>query len=239
MQVAFLSDIHANRVAFELVLRDLDRKKPDKIVFLGDAATLGPDPTGVMRLLRTLRPVCVLGNHDSYCLDRHTAPALEWVSPWYREQLTDEDMDFLATFRPTNTLELENGLEVLCYHGSPLSFNDQILPTTPADKLECYLDGTESQVYVGGHTHIQMMKQFRGKTIINAGAVGQPFEFVPFSMEHGPRFLPWAEYSLLNWDGSQLGVELRRLPLDKSEIARQYTKSGMPDPLYWFSLWLF
>lgn len=239
MQIAFLSDIHANRIAFETVLRDLDRKKPDRVVFLGDAATLGPDPSGVMRLLRTLAPTCILGNHDSYLLDPASAPEINWVSSWYREQLSDEDMDTLRTFQPRACIELEGGLRISCYHGSPKSFNDQILPTTPAETLETYLNGSNSQVYIGGHTHIQMMKQFRGKTIVNAGAVGQPFEYVPFSMKDGPRFLPWAEYTLLHWDGIQTGIELRRLPLDKAEMARQYAESSMPDPQYWFSLWLF
>jgi putative phosphoesterase len=236
MRIAFISDIHANLVALEAVLRDIDDKKPDEIIFLGDAATLGPQPHEVMVELRRLGCRSVLGNHDGFLLDRLTAPEL--VSGWYADQLIDEDLDFLRTFQPTIELELDWTNRILCYHGSPASNTDQILPTTPADRLEGYLNGSPGPVFIGGHTHIQMMKQFMGKTVINAGSVGMPFEFVPFPESVGPRFLPWAEYTLVHWDGRQTGIELRKIPLDMDAVFRSYTHSTMPQALYWWSLWL-
>jgi hypothetical protein len=83
-----------------------------------------------------------------------------------------------------------------------------------------------------------MMKQFKGKTIVNAGSVGMPFEFVPFPESTGPRFLPWAEYTILHWDGHQTGVELRKIPIDLDKVFRSYAASTMPEALYWWSLWL-
>ncbi|HUF39859.1 MAG TPA: metallophosphoesterase family protein [Anaerolineales bacterium] len=236
MRIAFISDIHANLVAFEAVLRDIDEKKPDEIVFLGDAATLGPQPRAVMAELRKLGPRSVLGNHDGFMLDHNTAPEL--VSNWYADQLTGDDVDFLRTFRPTIELELDPDNKILCYHGSPASNTDQILPATPADRLEGYLDGSPGPVFIGGHTHIQMMKQFKGRTVINAGSVGMPFESVPFPETAGPRFLPWAEYTILHWDSRQTGVELRKIPLDMDAVFRSYTRSTMPEALYWWNLWL-
>jgi putative phosphoesterase len=236
MRIAFISDIHANLVAFEAVLRDIDEKKPDEIIFLGDAATLGPQPREVMAALRKLGCRSVLGNHDGFLLHPETAPEL--VSTWYADQMSGGDLDFLKTFEPIITLELDPDNQVICYHGSPASNTDQILPTTPADRLEAYLDGSPGPIFIGGHTHIQMMKQFKGKTVINAGSVGMPFEFVPFPETAGPRFLPWAEYTLLHWDGRQTGVELRKISLDMDKVFESYTHSTMPEALYWWNLWL-
>ena len=236
MRLAFISDIHANLVALEAVLRDIDRQKPDQIIFLGDAATLGPQPHAVLAELRRLKPISIMGNHDEFVLDRSTAPEL--VSDWYADQLTDEDLDFVRTFVDLHKIELDPANKIICYHGSPKSNTDQILPTTPADRLESFLFNTPAEIYIGGHTHIQMMKQYKGRTVVNAGSVGMPFEFVPFSEVSGPRFLPWAEYMILHWDGSNLGVELRRIPLDLDALFRSYSRSEMPEALYWWSLWL-
>jgi putative phosphoesterase len=236
MRIAFISDIHANLVALEAVLRDIDDKKPDRVIFLGDAATLGPQPHEVLVELRKLGCRSVIGNHDGFILDRGTAPEL--VSEWYADQLSPDDVDFMHTFEPTIELELDANNRILCYHGSPGSNTDQILPTTPAARLDSFLNGSPGPIFIGGHTHIQMMKQFKGKTIVNAGSVGMPFEFVPFPESSGPRFLPWAEYTLVHWDGRQTGVELRKIPIDLDAVFRSYSQSTMPEALYWWSLWL-
>lgn len=238
MQIAFISDIHANLVAFETVLRDIDRRKPDRIVFLGDACTLGPQPQEVLDLLRSLDCPCILGNHDGFVFDRRSAPDLEWTSRWFADQCRPIDLDFLRTFQPALVLDLDESTRVICYHGSPKSNTDQILPSTPEETLDAYLEGYPGRYYLGGHTHIQMMKQFKGKWIINPGSVGMPFERVPFPLEEGPRLLPWAEYAILAWDGTAMGVELRRLPIDMGKLKESYAMSAMPDGMYWWSLWL-
>jgi putative phosphoesterase len=237
MRIAFLSDIHANLVAFEAVLADLEASKPEKIIFLGDAATLGPNPRGVMERLRAINCPCIMGNHDAFVLDRATAPDLDWVSDWYARQLTAGDLDYLRTFLPTLTIPLDEHTSLLCYHGSPQSNTDQILPTTPGEKLEAMLGSQPAEYYIGGHTHIQMMKQYNGRIIINPGSVGMPFEHVPFP-ETGPRFLPYAEYGTLHFESGHFGIELRRVPLDLPRLRQSYFSSRMPDAMYWWGLWL-
>ena len=69
MRVALLSDIHGNLTAFEAVLADTQTASIDQVIFLGDAATLGPHANEVVELLRGLNCPCVLGNHESYQLN--------------------------------------------------------------------------------------------------------------------------------------------------------------------------
>lgn len=238
MQIAFISDIHANLVSFEAVLRDIDRRRPDRIVFLGDACTLGPQPRESLRLLKSLDCPCVMGNHDAFVLDRRTAPNLEWTSRWFAEQLEPEDLDFLRTFAQTLTLDLDGERKITCYHGSPKKNTDQILPVTPAEELDALLEESPGPVYFGGHTHIQMVRQHLGRLVVNAGSVGMPFQKVPFSASEGPRLLPWAEYTLFHLDGQTLGIEPRRIAVDLTALRQSYENSAMPDAMYWWSLWL-
>ncbi|MFN9969720.1 MAG: metallophosphoesterase family protein, partial [Phycisphaerae bacterium] len=44
MPTAVISDIHANAEAFKRVLEDINRRKIDRIICLGDVVGYGPDP---------------------------------------------------------------------------------------------------------------------------------------------------------------------------------------------------
>ncbi len=67
MQIAVLSDIHANLEAFRRVLEDIDSRCPgvDEIISLGDTLGYGPEPEACMALLRKSGIVSVQGNHES------------------------------------------------------------------------------------------------------------------------------------------------------------------------------
>ncbi|MCG8423490.1 MAG: metallophosphatase family protein [Proteobacteria bacterium] len=47
MRIALISDIHGNQVALDAVLRDIEQRNVDRIVCLGDVATLGSCPLSV------------------------------------------------------------------------------------------------------------------------------------------------------------------------------------------------
>jgi predicted phosphodiesterase len=44
MTTAILSDIHGNLEALEAVLAELDRRKPDRVICLGDIVGYGASP---------------------------------------------------------------------------------------------------------------------------------------------------------------------------------------------------
>src|SRR5216683_3152728 len=64
MRVAILSDIHANRTAFEAVLRDLRQTAPDLILHGGDLADSGASPVDIVDRIRDLGWQGVVGNTD-------------------------------------------------------------------------------------------------------------------------------------------------------------------------------
>ena len=62
MIVALLSDIHANVIALEAVLRDLP--EVSGIWVMGDTVGYGPDPAPTLALLRERGATLIAGNHD-------------------------------------------------------------------------------------------------------------------------------------------------------------------------------
>src|SRR5687767_10171324 len=181
MRIAFISDIHGNFTAFKAVLTDLNSQNVDQIVSLGDTITLGPQPLEVLAKLKELNCVYIKGNHDwaildpeqalSFQITEHLLPDLHWC----KERLAEEDLDFIRSFRDTYEFTFPNGVSVMCFHGSPHSVIDLIQSTTPAEELAKYFDGQATDVFIGGHSHIQMHRRHGDKLVLNSSSVGNAF----------------------------------------------------------------
>jgi predicted phosphodiesterase len=238
MPLAVISDIHGNLVALDAVLSDLATRSIEPTLCLGDVAATGPQPREVIARLRELGCPVVMGNTDDWLLhpavktntedDDMDRRRLQEIELWGAEQLTAEDRAYLASFQPTVSMELEGGMRLLAYHGSPRSFDEQILPTLSSDGLDAALDGREADLYIGGHTHMQMFCRHRRSLVINPGSVGLAIDSgPPFD---GPICNPaWAEYAIINAGGpDELTVELRRAPFDVEALRQAIYASGMP-----------
>ena len=233
MRLALISDIHGNLTALQTVLEDIRRERIDSIICLGDVATNGPHPKQVIAELQRLGCPCILGNHESAVLDPDAAlryqiaPTLIESLHWTRDQLAQSELDYLRAFKPTISVALGDSTQLLCFHASPLSNTDLLLAMTPVEDLAEMLAGCDAKFFAGGHTHIQMLRQYDGLLIINPGSVGQPFRafLIPGSP---PALLPWAEYAILEWANRALSVGLRRLPFDVIEYCRAVSASGIP-----------
>ena len=243
-QIGIFSDIHGNAVAFEAVLAALRAEGVERFVCLGDVAATGPQPREVIQRLRDLGCPVVMGNTDDHLLapiepesgDEDLIRIRE-LDHWGAEQLTSDERAFLASFAPTVTLPLANGGSLLCYHGTPRSFNELLLPTTPVDEVDEALDGVTATVLAGGHTHQQMIRRHRGFMMLNPGSVGLPVDRVPFSTQ--ARNPPWAEFAVLtSGDDGGIGVALRRVPFDVVAHLATVRASGMPHAEWYASDWI-
>jgi predicted phosphodiesterase len=241
MKVALISDIHGNLPALEAALADIRTHGTDQIIFLGDAATLGPQPKETLDLLRTLDCVCIMGNHDAALLDLTRAADLQIGASlfasleWGQSLLNETDFAFLRSFRPTYELELGNTLSLLCFHGSPRSNTDMILSTTTDAIMDGYFAGQPATILAGGHTHVQMLRQRGMQAIINTGSVGSAF-MEPF-LYNGttPRLIPWAEYALVRAEHGGWSVDLRRVPFDTESVCRALEAGDNPSRDWWLS----
>jgi len=232
VRTALIADIHGNLVALRAVVADLTARHSDRIVCLGDVAGTGPQPGEAIEAIDQLRCEVVMGNTDEWLLeptdeaieDDDTRRIVE-IDLWAREQLTAEHLAALGRYRPR--VELDG---LICYHGSPRSNTEALLPTTPDAELGTMLAGYEREVMAGGHTHTAMLRRFRQSIVINPGSVGLPFEQTASGAFRNP---PWAEYAIVE-DGR---VEFHRVPVDVGAVTETALASGMPNATWWIKDW--
>jgi putative phosphoesterase len=236
MRIAVFSDMHGNDVAFESVDGDIKKQKVDQLVCLGDAIQGGPQPAAVVQRLRRLSCPVVMGNADAWLLSG-TETGDEGIPPerlkkmgeirdWSLSQLSEDDRTFISNFQPTITLNLEGDLNVLCFHGSPASFDDVILPTAPQEEFHKFLGAYADHILTGGHTHAQQIRRNGELFFFNPGSVGFAYSHnQPDDQFHAD---PWAEYAILTIEDGQTSLEFRHVPFDVNELIRIYRDSGRP-----------
>jgi predicted phosphodiesterase len=242
MRVALISDIHGNFVALQTVLDDIERAAVDRIVCLGDVAANGPQPREVIEKIRALDCPMVRGNTDDWFLvpqrfdpNSERERRLMAMRDWAMEKFSPADLDFMRAFQPTIQLPLDNGVTLLCYHGSPHAHTDVILATTPDDELARMIGAPRAMVLAGGHTHQQMLRRYRDAIVLTVGSVGMPFE--RGSISNPDRHPARGEYAIVDARGGHLAVELRRVPLDVDAVVRAARASGMPSIDAWVAEW--
>src|SRR6202042_525607 len=96
------------------VLAQIDRVGVDRLVCLGDVATLGPHPERVLATLEERGCPVILGNHDEFLLDaelirRYTElPIVLDAVTWCRDRLSGPQLDFVRTFLPQLEIPLDD-----------------------------------------------------------------------------------------------------------------------------------
>jgi predicted phosphodiesterase len=123
-------------------------------------------------------------------------------------------------------IPLEGGRTLLCFHGSPTSFDDLIFPETPQDEFARVLGPYTPAVLTGGHTHIQYVRRLSDTFYFNPGSVGVAYD--RHQSEERPRMDSWAEYALLTSEGERLALEFRRVPYDTAALVVVLRASGRP-----------
>ena len=64
MKIAIISDVHGNSQALQAVLKDLERRKVEMIINLGDSVYGPLDPLGTIELLMNNEMIHIKGNCD-------------------------------------------------------------------------------------------------------------------------------------------------------------------------------
>lgn len=233
-RVAFISDLHANLVALDAALAEIDELGIDEIICLGDIVDLGPQPQAVVDRLRERGVRCVRGNHDP--LDEHPGhPVLADIEAWTQTQLDPASLAELAALPDCVTLDLD-GVRVLCVHGSPSGINDQVLDTTATDDLLRWTTGWEFDVMVCGHTHVQLLRRIDKQVFVNVGSLGMPFARA--FCGGTPQVLPWAEWAIVGVDEHGVSIELRRTKYDVGRFAETLREAEFPYAEKWLDNWL-
>jgi diadenosine tetraphosphatase ApaH/serine/threonine PP2A family protein phosphatase len=191
MRVAALYDLHAMPWALEAVLAEVDA---DAIVLGGDYL-YGPYPRELVATVRSLDATVLRGNCE------------DMAEEWERSQLADDDLEWLQSLPLIATLD-----GVLYCHAAPTSNLPITTAITPEEAVRQTFEDVRGTVVIG-HTHHQFDRDFGDLRVVNAGAVGMPYE--------GEVAAFWT----LVEDGEP---SFRRTPIDVERAVRETRASAWP-----------
>lgn len=230
MRLAVISDIHGNCFALDSVLRDIRQQGIEQIVCLGDAIQGGAQPAETVQHLRELHCPIVMGNADDFVLngelDETATERQRAVRAWTLAQLSSADQAFMRQFQPTIEIALEDNKNLLCFHGSPHSFDDIILPQTEDATVRQFLAGFAATFFTGGHTHTQQLRRLGDAWYFNPGSVSLAYNWE--RAKDGSKVDPWSDYAILTSEGPSTGITFRHVPFDVQELIRIIRASGIP-----------
>lgn len=237
VRVAIVSDIHANRHAFDAVLEDIADSPCQEVWCLGDLVGYGAEPDACVRLAEAHCAVTLAGNHDlgvtgDLPLEDFSAGA-RLAAEWTRATVRPETMKFLRSLEPISESE-----PVGLYHASPRDpVWEYVLSPLQA---ELCLDVQARRVCLIGHSHVALsfcrnegatatgearrageeLNISGGEWMLNPGSVGQPRDGDPRAA--------WLELDLDGWqavyhrieydiDGAAQAIRDARLPESLAE----------------------
>jgi predicted phosphodiesterase len=219
MRIAVLTDVHGNASALEAVLEDIRSASPGAVYNLGDSVWGGADPARAWAMQQEHAPVTVRGNTDEVIAG--TVDRWQGERAWLLSELDANVSAALAALPLTASL---HGGELLLAHGRPdsawkaLMYQEGPQQPTPPDELDAQCAAwPERRVVVVGHTHTEQLKQWRGVSYVNAGAVSR--------QKDGD---PAARWVLLEQRGGLWNVQFRRVAYDV-EAATQWALAHAPD----------
>lgn len=234
-RIAALSDVHGNLAAFEAVLADVTREKPDRIVVAGDLVLNGPEPAGAVDALRDLAgtgAAVIAGNTDVAVADFDYAAAFPWMTDgvpdaiaaaaeWAHEALGDERVEWLRALPSERRVRTDDDTLVLVCHASPGSqtagLDQNLDPSVTIERLA----RTDARVIICGHTHVPEVRDLGFKVIVNAGSAGYVFDGDPT-----------ASWALIDIDEGEVRAEIRRTEFDTLGVANAISARGLAGDVY-------
>lgn len=225
MKIAVISDIHANKNAYDKVMEDIKNFNPDKIFCLGDLILAGYNPNYIGEKILELKETLgknfeiIQGNTDkmvSNCTPEmilKTKEAFPCMGYSLEDdvKITDKKyLEFVKELPEKKQIEV-NGLKIDLVHGSPRNQSENIYPNLALDEVEKMVEESNADLILCGHTHIPCGYSLNsGKTVINVGSVGR-------SMTQNKK----AVYLQLTIDkNAQFYVEHREIEYDNELVSK-------------------
>ena len=217
MRVAFLSDVHANLVALQAVLVELDRQGIERVFHAGDIVGYYPFPNETIQEFRRRGIVTILGNHDRAALNANAMgmnPMASIAARWTARHLDPDSITYLRALRPSLDVRI-GAVRSSIFHGSPRDDDEYIYEMEAEEGL---LEMCGSRLLVLGHTHVPYVVTTSRGTIINPGSVGQPRDGDPRSC-------------FIIYDSTKGVFEHQRITYDIKLVEAAVYRAGLPEEL--------
>jgi len=239
MKTALITDLHANREAFEAVLEHASAQGATAYALLGDYVGYGADPGWVVDRVRDLvaqGAAAVLGNHDEAVVQgagpgmREDARA---AVAWTRAQLSQEQLSFLAGLPMSQQRD-----DCLFVHANAFDPGNWAYITHRADAV-LSLQSTRQRMTFCGHMHEPMLYH-----LSSTGKAGDftPVPGVPIPLLDNRQWLaipgsvgqprdgnPAASYAMLDHASAELSFH--RVPYNVEGAAQRIRAAGLPERL--------
>ena len=238
MRIAILSDIHANREAFEACLEDAARRGAERLVLLGDIVGYGAEPGWAIARARQLveaGAIIVKGNHDAAAVSNEggMTSAAGAAIAWTRAILRPEEKRFLD--RLPMEIEEDDRLYVHANAEHPTLWRYVL----DAEDARRSIEAVQARVVICGHVHVPALYgltaaaklvSFRPvaevavplvrprRWVAVVGSVGQPRD--------GDAA---AAYAILDTASSE--ITTIRVPYDVAAAAAKILGAGLPESL--------
>ncbi|NQU39915.1 MAG: metallophosphoesterase family protein [Lentisphaerae bacterium] len=229
---AVLGDIHGNWEALSTVLADAAEQGITRYVSVGDVVGYNADPSACLDKVRELDCAVVRGNHDHYCSHDESLqdfhPLAAKVISWTREQLSQDQIDYLRHLKMHQTLD---GFTLV---HSTLDMPDHWGYVFDTLEAESHFNYQHTSVCFYGHTHVPVVFDKLGRVVrrecttlkveighkyfINVGSVGQPRDGDP-------------RCAYVIYDTGTKEIEFRRLTYDLATTQAKILAAGLPDRL--------
>jgi putative phosphoesterase len=226
MLIAAFSDIHANKHALDAVLAQIEDRKPDRVLCLGDLVGYGAFPNEVIETVRDAGIPTITGNYDDGvgfdrddCGCAYTKPDEKARGDrslrWTQAVVTPENKAWLRDLPRELRFEAEDE-RFLCVHGSPRRLNEYLYEDRPERSLRRMFSQLGAGVVLCGHTHLPYHRRIDGTHLINVGTAGRP-------KDGDPR----VAYALIDV-GESLTAEFPRVEYDSEAAARAIEATDLP-----------
>lgn len=179
--IAFISDLHGNLSALEVVLAELDRLGVKRLYVAGDLLLGGEEPLEVWQRLQALGATCTRGPSDL---------ALGSVDPTSLVPMDNEQRRQARAFAETRAaigdlvaerlrrlpeqhrIPLVDGREILMVHGSPADPAQEISHDLTDEEVLALLQDDPADIIVCGSTHVPFQREVDEYHVVNVGSVG-------------------------------------------------------------------
>ena len=179
--IAFLSDVHGNLTALEVVLAELERLDVKRVYVAGDLLLGGDEPLGVWQRLQALGAICTRGPSD-LALGSVDPGSLVPIDEEQRRQarlfadtraaIGDLVAERLRRLPEQQRIPLVDGREILMVHGSPADSNQEIGHDLSDEDVLGLLNDDPADIIVCGSTHVPFQRAVEEYHIVNVGSVG-------------------------------------------------------------------
>ncbi|HED09683.1 MAG TPA: metallophosphoesterase [Caldithrix abyssi] len=229
MQIAIISDVHANLEALQTVFEYTRQHDIETVFCLGDSVGYGPNPNECVTLIKEHCTHVIMGNHDYAAVGLANTEFFninaKSAIAWTRNQLTTENTNFLKKLPFTTVYE-----HLLLTHASPKSPSSWEYVLTHQAALKQFKVFKQNICFIG-HSHVPIIytpsayftdKKIileRGESyIVNVGSVGQPRDGDPRTC-----------FVLLDTETNSL--EYIRLKYDTRKTSEKIKNAGLPSYL--------